>query len=202
MDVIDELKRVLSGKHDSKFQRQKLAELLGKSNATVTSILNRTRPLKVDELPIIYKFIGKDPTKRLIQVVGHVGAGYEVFAYDDHAQGGGLDEIEAPPDADEDTFAVEIRGTSMEPAYYDGDYLIYHDHRSGSDISELSGEECVVRLTDGRMFVKVLVPGTIPGCWTLYSYNAPPLVNEDVEWAARIGWVRRARRQGARIGRT
>lgn len=202
MDVIDELKRVLSGKHNSKHQKQKLAEMLGKSNATVTSILNRTRALKVDELPIVHSFLGYDPSKRLIPVVGYVGGGYEVFAFDDHSMGAGLDEVEAPPDASPDAVAVVVRGDSMQPAYYDGDHLIYNDRRSGEDIAELAGDECVVCLHDGRMFVKVLVPGTEIGGWTLYSYNAPPLVNEDVEWAARVGWVKRARRQGARVSRT
>lgn len=201
MNLIEELNKVVDGSHDSRFQRQKLAEMLGKSKSTVTQILQGRRKIKADELPVIFQFLGRDPAKRMVPVVGYVGARYEIFACDDHSKGAGLDEIEAPPGAAEDAVAVIIRGESMEPAYYEGDQVIYHEKREGDAISDLAGEECVIKLRDGRMFIKTLVPAKAGGHWNLLSHNALPMVDEAVDWAARIEWVKRARRQGNRIGR-
>ena len=59
----------------------------------------------------------------------------------------------------------------MEPAYHDGDRLIYDDRRDG-DYSDLINRECIVHLNDGRTYVKILLKGSEPGLWTLISHNA------------------------------
>ena len=97
--------------------------------------------------------------------------------------------IEPPPGTDEHAVAVEIRGDSMWPAYDDGDIVVYEPPLD--DLSPLLGRQCVVRTEDGRSFVKVLTAGGAPGVYTLVSFNAAPIQNVRIEWAARISWIRK-----------
>lgn len=125
------------------------------------------------------------PEKRTVPLVGYVGAGAEVHAVDDGS--GQLDEIDPPPGIGPNAVAVMVRGDSMWPRYMDGDVLIYDQHMSPSNAN---GQECVVALTDGRRYVKT-VRKTSDG-YDLESWNAPPIRNVQIEWAASILWVRRA----------
>lgn len=125
---------------------------------------------------------------QMVAIVGYVGAGQEVYPVDDYPIGEGLDKISAPSGLG-DIVAVIIRGNSMSPRYDDGDIVFYK--RDLVAPVELIGKECVVRLPDGRMFVKKLLRGADPGTLTLFSHNAPPLENQVVEWAAPVVWVDR-----------
>ena len=128
----------------------------------------------------------------IIPVVGYVGAGAEVHTVDDFAKGDGIDHIEAPPGVPSNAIAVRVRGESMLPAYHDGDHIIYDHPLAGRDVGNYVGRECVVRLVDGRTFIKTLGQGSSPGTWTLWSYNAAPMQDVLVEWAARVRWIERA----------
>lgn len=136
------------------------------------------------ELPEDYR-----PT---LPLVGYVGAGAEVIPFDDHAMGAGLDEIEAPPGAPADAVAVKVRGESMWPVFHDGDTIVFDERRSGLDLVAYVGRECIIRLEDGRTFIKMLTRGSAEGFWTLISYNAPPVTDVAVEWAAKVHWIERA----------
>jgi phage repressor protein C with HTH and peptisase S24 domain len=115
-----------------------------------------------------------------------VGAASEFFGFDDHAQGAGLDIIEAPPGVPDGAVAVIVRGDSGYPAIRDGMVLIYWN--TDGDPAGLVGEDCFVKLRDGRTLVKILERGTQPGRWTLSSINAstPPIRDVEIEWAAPI----------------
>jgi phage repressor protein C with HTH and peptisase S24 domain len=128
--------------------------------------------------------------QRMIPVVGYVGAGAEVFAIDDHAKGGGMDEVDCPwADLAPSTVAVRVRGDSMAPAYFDGDLIFYE--RSCADFLHLLGKECVIALTDGRRFVKQL-RRTASGAWYLHSHNAEPILGVEIEWAGKVKLIQRA----------
>lgn len=123
-----------------------------------------------------------------IPIVGYVSAGAEIYPYDDHEKGGGLDYIDAPPDCPPSAIAVRVRGTSMYPVYPEGDILVYDgQHRH---IQELYGKRCIVGMPDGRRFVKTVEQGSTDMTVTLASFNAPPMVDVVIEWAARILWTR------------
>ena len=124
--------------------------------------------------------------RTMIPVVGYVGASTEFFGFDDHAQGAGLDEIDAPPGVPEGAVAVIVRGDSGYPAIRDGMVLIYWN-KFENPVS-LVGEDCFVRLKDGRTLVKILERGAQEDRWTLASINAstPPIRDVEVEWAAPI----------------
>lgn len=134
--------------------------------------------------------IAPEPNRRMIQVVGYVGAGAEIFATDDHMKGAGLEEIECPMDGlASSTVAVRVRGDSMAPAYFDGD-LIYYE-TTHADFRHLLGKECVVAMADGRRFVKQL-RRTQSGQWYLHSYNAEPILDATIEWAAKVKLIQRS----------
>lgn len=137
-------------------------------------------------VPVEWLLFGTgEPTKKPVPLVGYVGAGAEVFPIDD---GGSLDEIEPPPGIGPSAVAVKVRGDSMWPRYMDGDVLIFDEHLP---IEKADGQECVVSLTDGRKFVKV-VRLEAGGHVTLESFNAKPIRDVEVEWVATIQWIRRA----------
>lgn len=139
---------------------------------------------------------GESPLVRTIPIVGRVGAGAEIFPIDDHEKGGGEDEIEQPPGFNgRPAVAVRVEGDSMFPAYKEGDMLVYQ--REGlDDWRRYIGQDVVVKLTDGRTFVKVLKRATKTTA-TLGSHNAPDIENARVEWAAPVLWVRRSQRLAA-----
>jgi phage repressor protein C with HTH and peptisase S24 domain len=126
-----------------------------------------------------------------VPIVGYVGAGSEIFPMDDHEKGAALDEIEAPPGAGQNVVAVIVRGDSMYPAYRDRD-RIYYERYDGPPL-DLIGRECVVKLGDGRLYIKTLAGGSAPGLVTLLSFNHPPIVDVVIEWAAPVKWVQKAK---------
>jgi hypothetical protein len=122
---------------------------------------------------------------RTISIVGYVGAGGQV-AYGEGQ--GPFGEAPMPPkDATARTVAVVIRGDSMAPLA-DG-WTVYYDDRRDPPTEDLFGKLCVVGLQDGRVLIKTLVQGRKPGHFDLYSNNAPPLLDQAVDWAARVSWI-------------
>jgi len=170
-----------------------LARHLGIAHPQITRLMQGTRRLKADEIAKIAEFFGSPPPvpdRRMIPLVGYVGAGAQVHAIDDHAKGAGLDEVECPwSELGPSAVAVRVRGDSMIPAYYNGDLLFYDQQHT--DLTPLLGRECVVALRDGRRFVKEL-RRTQSGQWYLHSHNHEPIVGVDIEWAAKVRLIQRA----------
>lgn len=126
-----------------------------------------------------------DPGPRKTKLVGKVGAGAAIEPLDDQAE----EEIELPPGAALQAVGVLVAGDSMFPRYFSGEKLFYV--RDGRAPTEFIGKECVIRLADGGMLVKILRRGTKKRLFTLESWNAPPLENQAVEWAAPVRWTER-----------
>lgn len=131
---------------------------------------------------------GRGPMKRAgrqktAHAVGYIGAGSEVVPIDDHEIGAGLEEVDIPPGVPDNSVVVIVRGDSMYPRYKDGERLFYIKEERNP--AELIGLECVVKLEDGRMYVKDLERGS-GGRFDLISHNAPPLRGQAVEWAAPV----------------
>jgi len=130
---------------------------------------------------------GTNSTSKTVPIVGYIGAGAELYPYDDHAKGASLDEIPAPPGSHESAVAVIVRGDSMFPIFSDGDIIIYslQEH----DATNFINRRCIVKLRDGRVMVKTLMSGSAAGLFILMSYNHPPIVDVALEWVAKIEWV-------------
>lgn len=124
------------------------------------------------------------PKGRTTELAGRVGAAQDIHPIPEDPA---IDrEIDTPPVVTGEAVAVIVRGNSMWPRYFDGEHIYYsNEHRPPQ---ELVGRECVVRLADGRMLVKILRAGSRKGRFTLESWNAPPLEDQKVEWAAPVRW--------------
>ena len=125
-----------------------------------------------------------------VPVVGYVGAGHEVHAIDDHALGGGLEEVEAPEGVGRaPVVAVRVRGESMLPLR-DGWLLFYRRNQQGVPEACLN-QLCIVKLADdGPVLVKELRRGARGDRFVLASWNGPPIENARVDWAAPVLSIR------------
>lgn len=154
----------------------------GQRNITRDKAIEYARAFRVAPEWLLYGR-GEAATK-LVPLVGHVGAGAEIFPIDD---GGALDEIDPPPGCGPQAVAVKVKGDSMYPRYMEGDVLIYDEHKP---LEYANGHECVVALPDGRRYVKI-VRRQPDGMVTLESWNAPPMHDLTADWFAPIQWVKR-----------
>ncbi len=101
--------------------------------------------------------------------------------------GGGWDQIRFPKVEDENAYALEVSGDSMQPLYRDGDILIV-----SPNAQVRKGDRVVLRTTDGEVMAKVLVRRTAKTI-ELASINPAhanlvfPLAR--IDWIARIVWA-------------
>ncbi|HKO09410.1 MAG: helix-turn-helix domain-containing protein [Alphaproteobacteria bacterium] len=121
-------------------------------------------------------------------VVGYVGVGEEVFFFFDGDAGAALENVLAPP-GEHDTVALRVRSDSASPRYREGE-IIFYSRTRGRAAAKCLYEDCVVRLSDGRTFLKLIEPGSEPDSYVLRSYASatPLLVNCKVEWMAPVAW--------------
>jgi transcriptional regulator with XRE-family HTH domain len=117
-----------------------------------------------------------------VPLVGYVGAGSTIFGTGDGA--GELERVPAPEGSTEDTVAVEIRGESL-GSFFD-QWLVFYDEVRTPPTSDMIGRLCVCGLADGRILVKKLMRGTLPGHHTLLSQFEPPIYDAIIEWCARV----------------
>lgn len=127
---------------------------------------------------------------RMVQVVGYVGAGAQVYPIDDHMKGGGLDEVECPPGADpSETVALRVQGDSMMP-YMPPGTVVYYSERYDGGCTEYLNKLCVVKVRDGATLLKILKKGYAAGRFSLMSYNAELIEDVQIEWCARIVFIK------------
>lgn len=116
-----------------------------------------------------------------VHLVGYVGAGAETHFF---AQDAPLDEIAAPAGSTETTVAVEIRGDSL-GTFFDR-WLVFYDDVRRPITTDLINKLCVVGLTDGRILIKKIQRSKARGLFHLLSQTEPPILDVEVEWAARV----------------
>lgn len=119
-------------------------------------------------------------------LVGRVGAGAEVHVFEGDSMQGFAEIVDTPPGiaGTEDIEALEIEGDSMSPL--GPGWRVFYRHTHEGVLSEELGKLCVVRLRDGRRFLKLLRPGYLPGLFNLQSWNGMSIDNVDVMWAAKV----------------
>ena len=170
----------------------KLAELAGTSRQQIQRLEKGQRGLSREWAIRLAPHVGVRPEKLMFgggkaHAAGYIGAGAEIHPIDDHEPGAGLEEVDIPAGVPLDAVLVIVRGDSMFPRYFDGEYLFYvRDHRSPQ---ELVNRECVVKLVDGRTYVKILRRGRDDLHFNLESWNtaaSPTLEDVEIEWAAPV----------------
>lgn len=117
-----------------------------------------------------------------VPVVGYVGAGQRVYAYDDMLDSG--DTIDRPPMTYGDLLAVEVKGESMLPLAEEGWHIVYTAEATVDEHAVLN-KVCVVQLDeDEAMLVKRVLRGTKPYHYHLASTNAAMIEDVKLRWAA------------------
>ena len=152
----------------------------------VPTIENFARLAEACGLPVT-AFFSDDGAQDLVPVVGDVGAGAETHLYREGQ--GPFDWVPAPRDARPRTVAVRVRGTSMAGLIDDGS-LLFYDDRHEPPTADMNGLLSVIGLADGRVVVKKLYKGGKRGRWNLHSTNESPILDVQVEWAAKVTSVR------------
>jgi phage repressor protein C with HTH and peptisase S24 domain len=131
---------------------------------------------------------GGRPVARSVPLIGFAEAGAGGY-FDDGGfpVGKGWDEIPFPSVNDENAYALEISGNSMEPAYRDGTVIVV-----SPAASIRRGDRVVVKTREGEVMVKELKRRTAKTI-ELRSINAAhgdrSLPVRDVLWIARIMWA-------------
>jgi transcriptional regulator with XRE-family HTH domain len=120
-----------------------------------------------------------------IPVVGYVGAGAAIYAFDDEPLGQGFDAVERPAFVKGGAVAVEVRGDSLFPVAEEGWRIVYTGEQTLVE-EDVLNRLCVVRLLDGRTLVKRVLRGTKAQRYHLASTNAPMIEDAEIEWAARV----------------
>ncbi|WP_247997705.1 helix-turn-helix domain-containing protein [Brucella tritici] len=161
----------------SNLTQEQVAKELGLNRQpAISEILKGKRALKAREMVIMSRLSGLPvlPMRSTIPVLGYVGAGAEVYPIDD---GDPLYDVTINGALPKDTVGAIIRGDSMYPVFEDGDLVAY----SGQEMlpQDALGKTCMVELDDGRVLIKMVRRGSVPGLYTLTSTNAPDI--EDVE---------------------
>jgi phage repressor protein C with HTH and peptisase S24 domain len=186
------LVRAIKQKSGVKTQGE-LADLLEVSQPTVSRWLSGTPPElhhaeRIDQVARRLRLVNHKQTLKMttVPVVGYVGAGGTV----DFREGQGpFGEADMPPkDGGPTLVAVVVHGDSMSGTLEDG-WTVYYDNRREPPDEGLHAKLCIVGLTDGRVLIKKLYPGRKRGHYDLHSVNAPPLLDQPVDWAARITWI-------------
>jgi phage repressor protein C with HTH and peptisase S24 domain len=154
-----------------------LAKVLGATGATIEEF--------VDFLDVEAPALRKAPQP--IPLIGFTQAGAGgLFDDGGFPVGGGWDQIRFTCVDDENAYALEVTGDSMQPLYRDGDILIVSPNSAAR-----KGDRVVLRTTDGEVMTKILVRRTAKTV-ELASLNPdhPNLVLvERIDWMARIVWA-------------
>ncbi|MEM9591076.1 MAG: helix-turn-helix transcriptional regulator [Pseudomonadota bacterium] len=123
-----------------------------------------------------------------IPVIGMAQAGTNGY-FDDggYPVGEGWEHVHFPRVEDENAYALEVSGESMEPLYREGDVLIV-----SPNATTRKGDRVVIRTADGEVMAKLLIRRTSKTI-ELASMNPdhPNIVLplDRIEWIARIIWA-------------
>jgi transcriptional regulator with XRE-family HTH domain len=185
---------------------EKLAASVNTSRGQIYQLENGLRKLSHDWMVRLAKPLHCNPEDFIrmkdkgVPILGYVGAGEQVYPYDDLPSLKDIGEsdkqmvncefAEAPAGATyPDLIALRVKGNSMEPFLREGS-LVYYGDRRDSAFDDLLNNHCVVGLKDGRLFLKILKRGSSPGKYNLLSHNATMIEDVELEWAAKVLFVK------------
>lgn len=125
---------------------------------------------------------------RPIPVIGFAQAGTGGFFSDGgFPVGGSWDHVSFPDIRDENTYALEVSGDSMEPLYRPGDILVVSPN---SEVRR--GDRVVVKTFEGEVLAKILLRKSASRIELLSLNPEHPTLSfrlGEVDWIARIIWA-------------
>ena len=182
-----------AGLDSTTFNKSKRVTPTGKerwpSTESLAKVLEATgAPL--DEFFALIREAGEDSGAytQPIPLIGMTQAGAGGF-FDDAGfpTGGGWDQIRIPDVRDENAYALEVIGDSMEPLYREGDLLVI-----SPNTEVRRGDRVVVKTLDGEVTAKTLERKTaqwIELASMNLEYSNRKFEIAEVDWIARIIWA-------------
>lgn len=195
---------IQKGLADQSIGMSTLEKKAGVPKDTVRDLFRgKTHILRADKLQKIMQCLGPVPQLR---ISGCMEAQGEIMPV---APGEG-EIIDCPPGfLMSDLEVIRIKSDAMHPVFYEG-WLVYYSLRddltlpflcngaqvpyppreSGDRLAEYLGRPSVIRLKGGRMMLRTLKRGSVAERYHLLAYNAEPIENAEVEWAAKIVFIK------------
>ncbi len=182
-----------AGLDPTTFNKSKRTTASGKprwpSTESIAKILEATDSSFDDFSRLVMTAGGKIPDHTApIPLIGFAQAGVGGF-FDDGGfpVGGSWDLVKFPEIRDENAYALEVSGNSMEPMYREGDILIVSP---GAEIRR--HDRVIVKTLEGQILAKELLRKTATQI-ELYSLNPEyPTLSftlQELDWIARIVWA-------------
>lgn len=170
----------------AKLSQERLGELADSGRSTIVKLEQGVLAMTEAWAKRLAPHLGVKPDELYegpqIPVIGFVGAGARVYAYDDLLDAG--ETIDRPPMTTGDLFAVEVKGDSMLPLAEEGWHIVYTAEATVDEHAVLN-KVCVVQLEiDDSMLVKRVVRGSKPYHYYLLSTNAAAIEDVQLRWAA------------------
>lgn len=121
-----------------------------------------------------------------VPVVATIGTGGELRMLPEEEQ----EIAPAPPGelAIPGLIAARVVGTGMMPMLDDG-WIVYWDRDGKEPPDGLTTKLCVVGLIGGQVLVRRPYKGRTKGRYDLHAANAPALLDQPLEWMARVLWI-------------
>ena len=125
----------------------------------------------------------------LLPISGYVLAGTDDISIQDDLSSTDFPDTIPLPKTKGRAVCVEVRGTSMSPAYRPKDKIVYSTPEH--DLKNHLSKDYVVRLKVGSLHLKKVTAGSNSNVFTLNSYNdeIDPMINQRIDWAAPVEWV-------------
>lgn len=166
---------------------EQLAEKVGMSVSYLWRLAHSERNLSHKNLNRIAAALDVSPKEILehqpmVPIVGYVGAGavMHYYAFADSPD----DFVPMPEGGNENTVAVEVRGSSLGSIF--DTWLVYYDRVHEAPTSDMLGKLCVVGLPDDRVLVKRIRKGSAPGLYHLESNTEGLIEDAEIVWAAKV----------------
>lgn len=86
------------------------------------------------------------------------------------------------------TAGYVVRGYNM-GAIKDG-WIVFIEQTERPAHDGLIDELCVVKTTEGKLYVRFIKKGRLPDRWDLLSVTGPAVHDAELEWAAPVTWVK------------
>jgi phage repressor protein C with HTH and peptisase S24 domain len=180
-----------AGLDPTTFNKSKRVSADGKqrwpSTESLAKVLSATGSTLADFVNMIDNPDETGAVKR-IPLIGLAQAGSEGF-FDDagYPTGGGWDEIPFPEVGDQNAYALEISGDSMEPLFREGDIVIV-----SPAAGVRRGDRVVVKTVDGEVMVKQLLRKTsrfldLQSINPRHENRSIPV--EGIDWVHRVVWA-------------
>src|ERR1039458_150096 len=200
--------RIKEFRKKAKLSLAELATITGTSAQQLNRLEQGKRRLNTDNIMAIARALNVSSTDLLqgqkvrIPVIGKVGAGAEVYPFDDlpllprvvsedEQEYINCSWIEAPPGVfPGGVVALRVEGDSMMPFMPEGTIVYYAERFDDGAPEHCIASLCVVQLRDGKTLLKMVRKGHSHGRFDLQSYNMNTITDIELAWCAPVIFIK------------